>query len=77
MAAVGKIDQKLQHLRRVEAGYRKYIRRAQEEMRMNTVNPEKARRKFEKVKAKYERKIDKLQPQVKQLTIRRSEMKGE
>lgn len=77
MAAVGKIDQKLQHLRRVEASYRKYIRRAQDEMRMNTVDPEKARRKYEKVKAKYERKIEKLQPQVKRLTNRRSEMKGD
>ncbi|HEY7588482.1 MAG TPA: hypothetical protein VIB49_07040 [Thermoplasmata archaeon] len=75
--AVAKIDQQLQHVRRVEAGYRKVIRRAHEAMRMDTVNPEKARRKYEKTKAKYEHKIEKLQPKVRQLTARREELKGE
>jgi len=72
-----KIDRKLDHLRRVEASYRATIRRAQQQMREDTVDPAKAKRKFERIRAKYERKIEKLQPKVKALTIRRAKLKGE
>ncbi len=71
-----KIDQKLHHLRRVEASYRAAIRRAKQAMRENTADAVKAKKKFEKFRAKYERKIDKLQPKVKQLTNQRAELKG-
>lgn len=71
-----KVDQKLHHLRRVEAGYRKSIARARDDMKENTADPVKAEKKFKKTKAKYERKIEKLQPKIKQLTIRREELKG-
>ncbi len=70
-----KVDQKLHHLRRIEAGYRKTIARARETMKENTADPIKAEKKFKAVKAKYERKIDKLQPKIKRLTIRRAELK--
>ncbi len=71
-----KVDQKLHHLRRVEAGYRKTIARAREAMKENTADPVKAENKFKKAKAKYERKIEKLQPKIKQLTNRREELKS-
>ncbi len=73
--AIHKVDQKLHHLRRVEAGYRKSIARARADMKENTADPVKAEKKFEKLKDKYERKIEKLQPKIKQLTIRREELK--
>lgn len=71
-----KIDQKLHHLRRVEASYRAAIRRAQHAMRENTVDSVKAKKKFEKIRAKYGRKLEKLQPKVKKLTNQRAELKG-
>ena len=70
-----KVDQKLHHLRRIEAGYRKTIARARETMKENTADPVKAEKKFKSVKAKYERKIEKLQPKIKRFTIRRAELK--
>lgn len=73
---IHKVDQKLHHLRRVEAGYRKTIARAREAMKENTADPVKAERKFKKAKEKYERKIEKLQPKIKHLTSRREELKG-
>ncbi len=45
-------------------------------MKENTADPVKAEKKFKAVRAKYERKIEKLQPKIKQLTIRREELKG-
>lgn len=71
-----KLDHRLHHLRRVEGSYRAAIRRAQQAMRENTADPVKAKKRFEKIRAKYERKIEKLQPQVKQLTNQRAERKG-
>ncbi len=44
-------------------------------MKEDTADPVKAERKFKKTKAKYERKIEKLSPKIKQLTIRREELK--
>lgn len=74
--ALHKVDQKLHHLRRVEAGYRKSIARARDTMKDDTADPVKAEKKFKKLKAKYERRIEKLQPKIKQLTIRREELKN-
>ncbi len=76
IATLEKIDQKLHHFRRVEASYRTAIRRAQQAMRENTADPVRAKKKFEKFRAKYERKIEKLQPKVKQLTHQRAVLKG-
>lgn len=44
-------------------------------MKENTADPVKAEKKFKKVKAKYERKIEKLNPKIKHLTSRREELK--
>ncbi len=76
MDALHKVDQKLHHLRRVEAGYRRSIARAREAMKENTADPVKAERRFDKTKDRYERKIEKLQPKIKALTLRRAELKG-
>ncbi|MFA5896914.1 MAG: hypothetical protein WC985_08445 [Thermoplasmata archaeon] len=76
IANLEKLDHKLHHLRRVEASYRAAIRRAQQAMRENTADPVKAKKKFEKIRTKHERKIAKLQPKVKQLTNLRAERKG-
>jgi len=45
-------------------------------MKENTADPVKAEKKFKKTKAKYERKVEKLQPKIKALTSRREELKG-
>ncbi len=76
IANLEKIDHQLHHVRRVEASYRAAIRRAQQAMRENTADPMKAKKKFEKVRAKYSRKIERLQPKVKRLTNQRTELKG-
>ena len=70
-----KVDQKLHHLRRVEASYRKSIARARQDMKENTADPVAAEKKFKKLQARYERKIEKLQPKIKQLTNRREQLK--
>jgi hypothetical protein len=44
-------------------------------MKENTANPVAAEIKFKKLKAKCERKIEKLQPKIKRLTNRRAELK--
>ena len=45
-------------------------------MKENTADPVAAEKKFKKIRAKYERKIERLQPKIKQLTVRREELKG-
>ncbi len=44
-------------------------------MKENTADPVAAEKRFKKVQAKFERKIEKLQPKIKQLTIRREALK--
>ncbi len=61
----------------MDASYRSAIRRAHQQMRDDTADPAKAKSRYEKIKAKYERKIDRLQPKVKRLTHQREELKGE
>jgi hypothetical protein len=63
-----KIDRRLKRLRRIEAGYRAEIRRAQQLMKNTTVDRLKAERRFEKTRAKLEGKIEKVQPKIKALT---------
>ncbi len=59
----------------MEAGYRKSIARARSDMKENTADPVAAEKRFKKAQAKYERRIEKLQPKIKRLTIRRAELK--
>ena len=73
--ALHKVDQKLHHLRRVEAGYRKSIARARQTMKEDTADPVAAEKKFKKLQGKYERRIEKLQPKIKLLTQRREQLK--
>lgn len=63
-------------MRRIEAGYRKTIARARDALKDASVDPVKAEKKFKKLKARYEKKIDKLQPKIKALTSRREELKN-
>ena len=44
-------------------------------MKENTADPVAAEKKFKKLQARYERKIEKLQPKIKQLTNRREQLK--
>ncbi len=71
-----KVDKKLRHLRAVESSYRRWIKRAHEEYREETVEPEKAQKRYEKIKVKYTKKIDKLQPKIQTLIRQRGELKG-
>lgn len=71
-----KVDKKLRHLRAVESSYRKWIKRAHEEYRNETVDTEKAQKRYEKIKVKYTKKIDKLQPKIQTLIRQRAELKG-
>jgi hypothetical protein len=75
-ATLEKVDRKLRHLRAVESTYRKTVKRAQEEFRNETVDTEKAERRYKKTKAKYARKIEKLQPKIQSLIHQRAELKG-
>src|SRR3989442_11212814 len=70
------MDRKLRHLRAVEASYRHWIKRAQEEFRDETVNKDRAHKRYDKIKVKYTRKIDKLQPKIRDLAVRRTGLQG-
>ncbi len=71
-----KVDRRLRHLRAVESTYRKAIKRAREEARNETIDTDKAEKRYEKVKAKYQRRIEKLQPKIQTLVRQRAELKG-
>jgi len=71
-----KFDRKLKRLRRIEAGYRAEMRRAQQAMKGATVDRVKAEKRFEKVRRKLEARIEKLQPKIKDLTNRRAGMRS-
>jgi hypothetical protein len=66
----------LKRLRRIEASYRAEIRRAQQALKGATVNRRKAERKFERLRAKLEGKIDKVQPKIKALTNLKAELRS-
>lgn len=65
----------MRRLRRIEAGYRAEIRRAQQALKAATVDRRKAEQKFEKIRAKLEGKIGKVQPKIKALTNLQAEMR--
>lgn len=66
----------MKHFRRLEAEYRAEIRRAREAYEANTVDPIGAKKRYEKTRSKYERKIDKVLPKIHALTIQREELKS-
>jgi len=66
--AADKLERKLKRFRRIEAGYRAEIRRAQHAMKENTVDRLKAERRFERRRAKLEGKIERIQPKIRALT---------
>jgi len=66
----------LRRLRRIEAGYRAEIRRAQQSLKGTTMDRVKAERKFKKIRAKLEAKIDKVQPKIKALTNLKAERRA-
>ena len=63
-------------MRAIEASYRHWIKRAQEEFKDETVDKDRAHRRYDRIRSKYTRKIDKLQPKIRDLAVRRSELKG-
>jgi len=73
--AADKLERKLKRLRRIEAGYRAEIRRAQQAMKGATVDRLKAERKFERLRDKLEVKIERVQPKIKALTNLAAERK--
>ena len=70
-----KVERNLKRLRRIEAGYRAEIRRAQHTLKDATVDRLKAERKFERIRAKLEGKIEKVQPKIKALTNLKAEQR--
>jgi len=60
----------------IEASYRHWIKRAQEEFKDETVDKDRAHRRYDRIRLKYTRKIDKLQPKIRDLAVKRSELKG-
>jgi hypothetical protein len=58
-----RIDLKIKHLTKVEAAYRAEIKRAQADMRVD----HSRKKRYERVIAKYQRKVDKLIPKVRHL----------
>jgi len=71
-----RIERKLRRLRRIEASYRSEIRRALEASKMDTLDPVKAKERFERIRTKVERRIDRLVPKIRTLTVRRAELKA-
>lgn len=76
MPELDRIEQKLRRLRRIEASYRSEIRRALEASKMDTLDPVKAKERFERIRTKVERRIDRLVPKIRTLTVRRAELKA-
>ncbi len=71
-----RLDRKLHRLRKIEASYRHWIKRAHEELRHETVDKDRAEKRYDKIRVRYTRKIEKLQPRIRDLTVLRSELKG-
>lgn len=71
-----KVERQLKRLRRIEAGYRAEIRRAQQALKDTTMDRLKAEQRFEKRRAKLEAKIEKVQPKIRALTNLRAEMRS-
>jgi hypothetical protein len=75
MAEIERVMRKLRHLRRVEASYRADIRRALEQSKAETVDPVRARERYERLRLKYERRIERIVPKIRALTDRRERLK--
>jgi uncharacterized protein (DUF2235 family) len=71
-----RLDRKLHRLRIIEASYRHCIKRAHDELRHETVDKDRAEKRYDKILAEYTRKIEKIQPKIRDLTVLRSELKG-
>ena len=72
MGKAERLEAKIKRLRRIEASYRNEIRRSDAEM--ETVDSERARRKYEHRSAKYNYKIELLSEQVRALTTKRAQL---
>ena len=72
MADTRRLDLKLKHLRAIEGDYRSILRRAEDELKHNLIS----RDKFNKIKAKQEKKIEKILPKVRRLQRLRNELKA-
>ena len=46
------------------------------EFKDETVDKDRAHRRYDRIRLKYTRKIDKLQPKIRDLAVKRSELKG-
>ena len=66
----------MRRLRTIEASYRHWIKRALDEAKDDTVDHERSQRRYERVRTKYTRKIDRLQSKIRALATRRSELKN-
>lgn len=56
--------------------YRQEIRRAEEEYRRMTSDKDKARKRLERIRTKSSRKINRVTPKIRELTLRRAELKA-
>ena len=70
------MDRKLRRLRAIEAGYRHWIKSAHEDLRNETVDKERAGKRYDRIRRKFTRKIERIQPKIRDLTVERSELKG-
>lgn len=71
-----KFDRRLRRLRRIEAGYRAEIRRAKHAMEAETFDRTKAEKRYHRLRAKLEGKIERLQPKIKELTNLKAGRRG-
>ena len=76
MPSTEKVERQLKRLRRIEAGDRAEIRRAQQLLKNTTMDRLKAEQRFEKRRAKLEAKIEKVQPKIRALTNLRAGMRS-
>lgn len=74
MGKAERFEAKIKRLRRIEASYRSGIRRAEARMDEETGDSEKARRKYERIQAKFNYKIEVLAERVRHLTTRRAQL---
>ena len=74
MAKADRLDAKIKRLRRIEASYRSEIRRAEVNMEEDSVNPGKARKKYEKTRIRNSWKIEALSEKIRDLTRKRAEL---
>ena len=74
MGTAERLEAKMKRLRRIEASYRTEIRRAEERMADDSVDSEKARHRYERVRAKFNYKIEVLAEKIRDLTTKRAQL---